>query len=327
MGNQSFEGFEYPVLVAVVKVGGSLETQRTLQALPDRCLPRLLDSGRIQDERDFLVLEKLQPFPSVRFGGEAGRIRVDPATALNTFLNLLESLKGLHFRRLNPLVLCDIKPRSIMLRMPTEDGTIGERAYLERLARGAYEPVFANLSCARDRDMLRAGRGKVKEILGSPLYLPPESMPRLKDRKHVPGQYSTRTDIYSLCMTLYVHLTADRLYGRQGLYSLRGDEFLFQLIALKRRGVSPISEHLLDEAVGRGTGELLEVLEAGLHPDPQQRANPHSLLKLCGRLFGVRETRPPGTGVSSFDSPEVSLRLRQTFFPKLIPARSHYVRG
>ena len=151
-------------------------------------------------------------------------------------------------------------------------------------------------------------------------------MPKVKGRKHIPGNYSTRTDVYSLCLTLYVWLTADRLYVRQELYSLSGDEFLFQLIALKRRGVSPVSEELLDEAVGRGTGELLEVLEKGLHPNPEQRANPHSLLKLCFKLFGVRQTRPTGSGASSYDSPQVSLRLRQTLFPRLIPARSHYVR-
>ena len=142
MGDQEFEGFDYPVLVAMVKMGSSPQMLATLLEQQDARLTGLLDSGLYQGERPFLVLEKLQPSPYERFG----RRGVDPATALDIYINLLESLKGLHFRRSTPLVLCDIRPEGLMLRMPTEDGSIGDRAYLERLAK-VRDPAQSPRKC------------------------------------------------------------------------------------------------------------------------------------------------------------------------------------
>jgi serine/threonine protein kinase len=330
-GDQEFEGFGHPVSSAVMKVSRSPDAGRaelSICSTPDRRLPRVLDAGDLSEVGwHYMILEPLQPHPFQRF---TGGVPVDPATATDTFLNLLESLKKLHFRRSGPLVLCDIKPQKIMLRMPSEHPLdVGE--YLERLSRGAYEPVLVSPGRACSKDALTRDEGRVGELsLGSPLFLPPESAPRYVDSKDGRGRigagtFSVQTDIYSLCMTYYVHLTCDRPYASRGVYDLLGEDFLVALLRLKSKGVSPIDVDLLEECVGRGASEVRTILEAGLEPDPNRRLSAGALLRECKKRLHVTERETGRLEDYRYDDSENRIRLSQGLFPRLIPSSNDYL--
>ncbi len=330
VGDQAFEGYQGPVERAVVKLaknaagGEALRQEEAIYAQPDRRVVRSLDAGALQDGRRYLVLEMLQPTPSVRFSGEGAR--VDPASACEIFVNLLDALKTLHFRRSLPLVLCDLKPENVMLRMAGAAADLSDDEYLERLAEGRYEVVFTDLGVAQQRETLLAAEGRVSALIGSPLYLPPESVPTFAGAEFVPGLYSTKTDVYALTLSFYVMLTGHRPYARRGLYQLSGADQLRELLDFKREGVPPHDRKRIHRDLGSAAPPVLALLDAGLEADPERRATADTLLRIARQELRLEE-RAQATGDYCYDDPANRLRLRQRHFPPLSAARAFYARG
>jgi serine/threonine-protein kinase len=310
VGDQEFKGFRSPVTRATVRFGRDhdvLAREQELYGRPDRRIVQLLDSG-VFNKFTYLALEKLELHPYERFGGKA----VDPGVALDTFVNLLMSAKGLHVRRNNPLVLCDIKPDTIQIRAWSEEG-LDDDAYRERIAAGTYQPVFADVSGTQKRAALRKGAGRPAEVVGSPIYLSPESMPTLDGEALVPGIYSARTDVFALSLILYVHLTGDKPYAHSGVYEHTGQEFLGELMALKASGADPVDWGRLHEVVGKGADRLEEILRPGLDPDPEKRGTANALLEISKKRFAV-ELKPAPASPYAFDAVDHGIRMRQGFF-------------
>lgn len=273
-GQASFPGYEEEVGVATIKVPheGStvLERERAALATPHPALGRLLcaEAGN----PPFLVLERLAPHPVGAFG------KVDPVTAINTFVNLLAALSGVHERL--GRILCGITPGNLRLRIAAE-GPGAE--YLARLASGAWEPVLV------DQTETVLGGAPPPVLTGDPLWLPPESLPRASG----PARFSRKTDVYALTLTFYTLLTGDRPYGRLDLHEKTGAAWLGELLAQKEKGTSPINGMILHERFAAPVVEaLLELFRAGLAPDPTQRRSAEDLLQLCKEKLGVVERRP-----------------------------------
>lgn len=320
-GSQEFPGFTRPVENAVLKIarGGAneaLEREKQIYAKPDRGIVKLLDSGTANDSL-YLVLEKLHPHPGQRFKGT----RVDIATAIDIYAHLLEVLQGIHYGE-RSLYLFDIKPDNIMLRMSNAQGEIGEEEYLRRIATGAYEPVFMDMGVARDRGEVDAVKGKLNSLIGTPVYLPPEAIPSL-DGEEVEATYSDKTDIYALTLSLYEMLTSRRAYEHRGLYKLKGQDLLLELIALKHENVDPVDPRQLERALDDGYKEVLEVLRAGLEPDPRKRSGAPELLNLVKKRFELVERRTKEVGDYHFDAVK-GLRSWQNRFPRIDPTRNRY---
>lgn len=149
-----------------------------------------------------------------------------------------------------------------------------------------------------------------------PVYLPPESTPNLSDPSST-LHYSVATDTYSLVLTFYELLTGRRPYAHSGLQKLSGEDFLVELFAYKHEETSPIDEQALGSVLDRrATEDVMEILRAGLEPDPIKRASLQTLLGMCRRHFRVRDRRKKDTGNYKFDSVK-GLRLKQTRFPRL----------
>jgi len=320
-GSQEFPGFTRPVENAVLKIarGGAneaLERERQIYAKPDRGIVKLLDSGTANDSL-YLVLEKLHPHPGQRFKGT----RVDLATAIDIYAHLLEVLKGIHYGE-RSLYLFDIKPDNIMLRMSNAQGEVGEEEYLRRIATGAYEPVFMDMGVAMDRAEVDAKQGKLNSLIGTPVYLPPESVPSLEGEE-VEATYSDKTDTYALTLSLYEMLTGRRAYEHRGLYKLKGQDLLLELIALKHENVDPLDPRQLERALDEGYAEVLELLRAGLEPDPRKRSGSAELLNLCKKRFELVERRTKEVGDYHFDAVK-GLRTWQNRFPRIDPIRNRY---
>ncbi|HZV01145.1 MAG TPA: protein kinase [Planctomycetota bacterium] len=327
MGNQAFEGFAEPVEEAVVKISKHAEALRREQSVYAHANPgivKLLDAGKIDERRGYLVLERLYLNPFGLFRSKEKRMSVDVATAVDTFVNLLETLHGLHMRRENPIVLCDIKPDNIMLRMQNKGGTPSLQEYLRRIAAGAYEPVFMDMGCAQDRDSLRATEGKLEQLLGTPVYLAPESTPDVGIDHFKAGVYSPKMDVYALTLTLYEYLTADRPYRALGLYRHTGHEFLRQVLDLKRRHASPIDPELLTNVLGAEAKVVRRILELGTHPDPEKRPNALSLLEECKRVFKVKQNFQKTVSEYRYDEAR-GLRLMQQRYGHVDPVANRYL--
>lgn len=278
-GGDPFPGYEEEVGTAVMRIpfGGAAvaERERRLLARPHPGLVRLLAAE--PGPPPALVLEQLAPHPLARFG------RVDPATALSGFVNLLELVQGVHDEL--GVILCSIEPGNLMLRMPPD---LEDAGYLGRLASGAWEPALIDVGAALGPAELGEG-GQPPLIAGDPLYLPPEAMPRFGK----PGRYSRKTDTYALGLTLYEHLTGDRPYGRTDLFARAGVDYVAELLALKEKGTSPINGLLLHERFEADVAEdLLDLLRAALAPDPAQRRTPGELLDQCRATLRLVERRP-----------------------------------
>lgn len=316
-GEQEFKNVPGTVARAALKVGKDEEgllRERLIYMQPHRGIVRILDSGML-NKKPFIVLERLQRHPYSRFAEEGRRTPVDPATAVNTFVNLLDVLTTLHSRKVMPLVLCDIKPDNIMLRMA---GDPDDAQYLKAVAAGRYEPVFMDMGCAQHRDELRKGRGRLRDLVGTPVYLPPESIPRIKeDGDFEPGFYSQKTDVYALTLSLYEYLLADRPYAHKGLYQIKGKDFLRELLAHKNDRVLPINLRLLHQRLPDHAKLFEKVLKAGLHPNPERRPSAGQLLKKCMDTFRVKRWKkdPP---------PYPQLPMRQGLLADIDPARSPY---
>jgi len=315
-GEQFFPGFANPVAEAVMKVahGGheaNLEREREVMDMGDPGVVRKLDAGATAAGTPYLILERLHRLPSERLSLEVG----DPlriASAVDIFANLLQTLHELHFRRDEPLVLCDIKPDNVLLRMPGHC-ELSDDEFEAFLCEHSYEPVFVDVACAQDVHRLEEKDGKLGEMIGTPAYLPPESIPELDGDHITMGTYSRKTDVYSLTLTFYVLLTGKRPYEHDAnLQGLSGREFLLQLFTLKRReGALPYDELAIEHAVGVSDKDLvLELLNAGLAADPDERPSAQALLKQVEQAFGLEphRTRPERY---VYDGP-VALRQRQT---------------
>lgn len=288
IGEQRFPGLAQPVKLAALKLfedEGAATAERAAYALPSPTLVRLLDHGTAEvsrRRRPFLVLERLQPLPCHRVRDA----RVDLATALDVFVNLLDGLHGLHYRAAGPLLLNGIEPGSIMLRMSTDDAQLPLEEYARRLATSAYEPVLVDMGCASDRELSARG-GPPAVARGAPGYWAPEACPGL-DRA---GACSPKSDVYALTLSLYTLLTGDPPYAATGVHGLAGRELVTEVLALKREGVSPIDLPRLAEVLGPALPEVEEVLALGLHPDPEQRPAARALLQHCRKAFAVTERR------------------------------------
>jgi hypothetical protein len=279
-GGAPFPGFEEDPETAVIKVAheGSdvLAREQAVYARPHPGLVRLLAAE--PGPPRFLLLERLVAHPAKMFG------RVDPVTAIHTFVNLLEAVHGIHDAL--GVVLCSIEPGNVMLRMA---GDVGDSQYLTRLGAGAWEPVLIDCGAALGDAQLGEG-GRPPLVAGNPLYLPPEAMPRFG----APGRYSRKTDIYALTLTFYVHLTGDTPYGRTDLHGREGADYLAELIGLKEKGTSPVNGLLLHDCFEADVAEdLLELLRAGLANDPAQRLTAPALLGLCAKKLQLAERRKP----------------------------------
>lgn len=314
-GSQEFEGFKNPVERAVLKIareGGveALELEKGIYEVPDRGIVKLLDAG-IANEAPYIILEKLQPHANQRFPKEP----VHPAIALDTFIHLLGVLQGIHMRRERPLLLFDIKPDNVMLRMGSAD--LDDDEYRRRLATGAYEPVFMDMGCARERRSVESKQGILGEFIGTPAYLPPESVPQLTGE--VEGRYGVETDVYALTASLCQLLTGKRPYEHRGVYELKGQDQLFELLSHKTDRSEAFDLRDLDRAIApydpaSGT-ELIRIVEAGMNPDPSERASLATLLNMCRKSFAVAERRKKEVGDYHYDHVK-GLRLWQTRLPR-----------
>lgn len=331
VGDQRFEGFDHPVARAALKVSrndAALRREReAYEALQRPGVIKLLDRGSIQGREQphpYLVLERLYPHPFQLFGDGATRLPCDLATAVDTFVNLLDALHGLHYRREGGLVLCDVKPENIMLRTSNRDGTPSLGEYLRRIASGAYEPVFMDMGCAQDRERLRRDKGHLEELIGTPLYLPPEALPYI-DEEFVPGTYSDKTDVYALSLTFYEYLTGERPYAAKGLWSsTHGGQVLAELLALKASRDLPIDPAAVEARTGADAHLFLDLLHAGLHPDPEARAGALGLLERAKSAFKVKQRYVRQIGEYRYDQAK-GVRLAQERYPPIHPVENVYV--
>jgi serine/threonine protein kinase len=168
--------------------------------------------------------------------------------------------------------------------------------------------------------------GRLDEFIGTPVYLPPESTPTVSGEE-VEAHYSVKTDVYALTLTFYELLTGARAYAHRGLYQLKGQDLLLELIGHKHAHVDPIDPASLQEVPGfnaRAVEETLDILRAGLHPDPEQRAPTQTLLNQARKTYQVVERRKKEVGEYRFDAVK-GLRLWQDRFPRISPERNPYL--
>jgi serine/threonine-protein kinase len=326
LGDQTYEGFANPVEEAAIKTAKhseSLERERSVYEHGHQGMVKLLDSGKIKGKHAYIVLERLYLHPFNLFSNAKKRMNVDVATAVDTFVNLLEILNGLHMRREMPIVLCDIKPDNIMTRMSNKGGTPTLQEYLRRISAGAYEPVFMDMGCAQQRDALRAKGGCLDELIGTPIYLPPESIPVIA-KDFLPGIYSPKTDVYALTLSLYEYLTGERPYNATGIYRMTGREALFKVLEMKRKKVPPTDSEVLTNVLGSESRVFRKILDMGLHPDPDKRASAISLLEECKRTFKVKQNYVKIVGDYHYDEAK-GLRLMQERYPRIDPAKNRYL--
>lgn len=329
-GNKIFDGYTRPVKTAAVKMSKNQEailSERAIYSQPNPGVIKLLDFGRVpgKDPTDYMVLERLYPHPFQLFTRDGQRSPVDLATAVDSFVNLLMTLHELHFRKDLPLVLCDIKPDNIMLRMSTEDGgTPSLSEYLRRLSTGAYEPVLLDMGCAQHHGELRKARGRLGCILGTPLYMSPEAAPSLDGDTYVPGIYTAKLDVYSLTLTFYHYITGVRPYTHRGLFKRKAGLF-DELMRYKKEGIDPVDYALLEQKVGaHRMDDFVEILQKGLHPDPDYRASAKILFKLCEKKFKVVETRLRDTSEYFYDDIK-GLSLAQEHLPRIRASFNMYL--
>ncbi len=325
-GDQAFEGFAEPVEECVLKTSkqpDSLLREQAVYMTPSPGIVKLLDVGAIKGRRGYLVMERLYLHPFNMFSTKQGRMSVDVATAVDTFVNLLDTLHGLHTRKEMPLVLCDIKPDNIMLRMSNKNGTPTLQEYLRRIASGHYEPVFMDMGCAQHLQVLREAQGRLQELIGTPIYLPPESIPEFAG-VFKPGIYSQKTDVYALTLSFYEYLTADRPYRAAGLYKFKGRDLLFQLLDMKKRLVSPIDHDMVSNLMGQDAPVFKKIFDMGLNPNAQQRATALQLLDECKKVFKVKANFVTSVTEYRYDMAK-GCRLVQERYPRIEAQKNRYL--
>jgi serine/threonine protein kinase len=322
-GDTEFKGFESPVESALIKVchgKTGLRREQNFYSTPEPGYPHMIDQGLINDENRYLVLERLRAHPAQRYSESEHGDRIDPALAIDTYLNLFATLRRFHERpRRKAFLLCSIDPRSIWVRMPTAAGTISNADYLERLREGHWTPVFGDLGQAQ-RTQLLAGCRRVEH---SGAYMAPEALPIATETGIKPGTYSPKSDVYALSLILYTHLTGDRPHARDGIYEAEPKEALRQLLNLKQSGVTPISEGRLLE-IGTGGRMLAKLLRAATEPDPAKRPNPNAVFEKFCDLFGAEPADTRDLEDYVYDDPTRGLALRQTYFPRFGGTANRY---
>lgn len=316
-GGQYFDGFANPVSKAVMKLahegyGENLRSEGRISGLGDPGIVRLLDEGETAAGAPFLILERLHRLPGDRIPTAQPDLLL--ATSIDIFVNLLQTLHELHFRKEGPLVLCDIKPENLLLRLPGHC-ELGDDEYEALVYESSYEPVFVDVGCAQDARALADAGGELQEMIGTPAYLPPESTPVFEGEDITLGTYSRKTDVYSLTLAFYALLTGQRPYAHDAnLQGLVGREFLLALFELKRKpGSLAYDPAAVTEVVGEEQAPtVLEILSAGLASDPNDRPSARALLKLCEQAFRLESHRGRPARYL-YDGP-VALRMRQTLF-------------
>ncbi len=330
-GDKRFEGFERDVKRAVVKIGKPMDIQegqahpllieRAAYEFPHPGIVKMLDSGVTEITHDgervpvpYIVLEELYKHPFHLFNGKV----VDPATAIDTFYNLLDHLESIHrgdsATGREGLVLMDVKPDNCMLRMSNSNGEYSVEDIVRRIAAGAYEPVWIDLGCVRHRAELRNIHGELGEIIGSPLYLPPETF-RFKDGKITPGTYSEQTDVYALTLTFYNLLTGKRPYEHRGI---DGTELLETIQAVTDKKMSPYDLAAIDKLpiTNEAREAVKSVVSAGCAPISIDRLTPRDLLRMSKEAFAVTaRLRDDVTGYR-YDATK-GLPWHQTLVPRI----------
>lgn len=310
-GEQFFDGFANPIPEAVIKLSHpdyarNLEREIEVYGGTNPSVVRRLDHGTTTAGAPYLIMERLHHLPREILGGMA------PGVAVDVFANLLLALKDLHTDEELPRILCDIKPDNILLRMPGAC-ELHEGDYERYLYEGSYEPVFVDLACAQDIPNLEALDGQLPELIGTPIYLPPEAIPTFGEGGIEMGVYSAKVDTYALTLTFYELLTGEKPYAHHARYArASGREHLIELFELKRTDASPISSAAVELAAGEATAEVLELFELGLHSDPEVRPSADALYKVCLRLFGLGD-HGKRANPYVYDGP-VKLRTMQSRF-------------
>jgi serine/threonine protein kinase len=175
-----------------------------------------------------------------------------------------------------------------MLRLPPKADATKPEAYLELMAKGSFEPVFMDAGVSRERAELDAHGGRLDELLGTPAYLPPESCPVLCSDRILFGVYGPKTDVYALTLTLYVLVTGELPYAKLGLGEKRGKDHVSAVLELKRDKADPIDREKVGELFEReNAAAFLEVLRAGLEPDPERRPSLQTLFRIVRDAFSV----------------------------------------
>jgi serine/threonine protein kinase len=322
LGQQDYEGFGDPVTAATIKIGVDKDAVRRegeIYSQLDRRLIALLDQGVDTASNPYLVLERLFLHPGARFQREGEGVAVDPASAVEIFVNLLAGLNGLHFRRKMPLILCNIKPSNIGLRFYCQS-VLDDAAYLDRLAMGAYEPVFTDLLAAESKARVEEAEGALEIPLASPEYLASESV---GEKGAGTGVFSMKSDVYGLTLSFYTLLTGERPYAYRGVYQLEDGLLRSELLEFKRTEVDPYRPGILEERFGAELASVLdEVLRLGTDPEPETRFAASALLWRCHTLFKLRDVEREE--LASIDDPRLGLRFRQDVFPRLRRGSSAY---
>jgi len=282
--------------------------QLTLGSIDHPNVVKLLDMGFLpgQDGARFVVLERLYPLPSTYFGKDKDDLppherATDPVTAMRAYLNLVGGLHAIHAK--HRLILGDIKPDNIMLRMAPLDEADPRADYARKLARGDFEPVFIDFGSALSQEVLRTR--KVETFTGSPAYMAPEVLTL--------GRHSARRDVFALSVTLYELLTGLRPYGDLG------GRPVGELLDAIKRGVSVVDlervrslrfDEGFSEAVGTDPAaaraqflrSIADMIARGCERDPSQRYSTYQLADECRIRFQVRPRQSPLAG-ARYESP------------------------
>jgi serine/threonine-protein kinase len=295
--------------------------QLVLGAIDHPNVVKLLDMGFLpgQDGARFVVLERLHPLPPafLRRGADAppAAHAVDPVTTMRVYLNLVGGLHSIHAKQ--RLILGDIKPDNVMLRMTPLDPGDPTADYLRKLSRGEFEPVFIDFGSALSQEVLHTR--KVETFTGSPAYMAPEVLTQ--------GRHSARRDVFALSLTLYEMLTGERPYGELGARPVP------ELVEAMRRGAPAVDldrvrslrfEEPFAEAAGPDPAaaraqflrNVADMIARGADRDPAQRYSTYHLADECKIRFAVRP-RPsalPGA------------RYETALFHPIDPARNRYTR-
>jgi serine/threonine protein kinase/CheY-like chemotaxis protein len=265
--------------------------QLVLRSIDHPNVVRALDAGLLpgREGARFLVLERLFPLPPQLFSRKRAPRALDPRTALHIFVNLLDGLHAIHAKA--RLILGDVKPDNVMLRVSGIDPADEARTYTARLALGQFEPVFIDFGSALSQEVLR--ERKVLSFTGSPTYMAPEAFTR--------GRHSARRDVFALALTFYEHLTGERPYGELG------ERPLEELLDAIRRGAPPVdldrvrklefdepfeAAALAGRDSAKARAELLrnlaDVIGRGADLDPARRSSTYQLAEECRLRFQVR---------------------------------------
>jgi len=327
-GNQSFEGFEYPVKTVVLKIGNPFDGDKEDHPLNQeiqmskhatRGLVKLLDDGLTEIKfpghevsvYPYAVYELLSPMDRV-----PGLMSFETATDIVT--NLLFQLTYLHKK----IVLLDIKPPNLMLRMPPKRGDTTEEAYIRKVATGQYEPVFVDIGSAKTKREIVVAGGKVNSLSISPLYLPPETAQN-DIRKMKVG---VGNDIYALTLSFYQLLTQQEPYqhrnpqGTEEKWSYISDPKVhpldMDLLQQMAEDVPLYQEKFRDQFV---TG-FIKLFQQGTSRAAEERSDAKHYLNKFFEVFKIRDRLPNRDGTNyTYDSGK-GMKWEQNIMPTKDPS-------